>query len=188
MDTYQNTEIIDSLVKRYFAVDDITLGSAKEGYIFRYRGHFVTPDTAAAYDELAGNLKPYQLIPLFRNIDDRQAILLVSAAPAVKPGKPWINLIFFIITLLSVLVSGGFYNQTAALPSDPIQLVAVILNSGWPFAVSLLAILGSHEFGHYIAGRLHGQKVSLPFFIPLWFSFPRQSGHHILHRRIFRIL
>ena len=34
------------------------------------------------------------------------------------------------------------------------------------FAVSLLAILGSHELGHWALARWHGVDASLPYFIP----------------------
>jgi membrane-associated protease RseP (regulator of RpoE activity) len=40
------------------------------------------------------------------------------------------------------------------------------------FACALLAILLAHEFGHYVAARLHGVPVSLPYFIPLPFISP----------------
>ena len=35
------------------------------------------------------------------------------------------------------------------------------------YTASLLAILLAHEFGHYIAARIHKVDASLPFFIPL---------------------
>jgi membrane-associated protease RseP (regulator of RpoE activity) len=35
-----------------------------------------------------------------------------------------------------------------------------------PFAFTLLAILGTHEFGHYFTARAYGASVSLPYFIP----------------------
>lgn len=41
------------------------------------------------------------------------------------------------------------------------------LQAGWPFALSLLAILAAHEFGHYFAARMHNIHVSLPYFIPM---------------------
>src|SRR5262245_36870914 len=40
------------------------------------------------------------------------------------------------------------------------------LLTGVPFAFTLLAILGTHEFGHYFTARYHGAAVSLPYFIP----------------------
>jgi membrane-associated protease RseP (regulator of RpoE activity) len=33
--------------------------------------------------------------------------------------------------------------------------------------LSLLAVLGVHEFGHYAAGRWHRVDVTLPYFIPV---------------------
>jgi len=41
------------------------------------------------------------------------------------------------------------------------------LASGLMFGASLLGILGVHEAGHYLVGRLRGARVSLPYFIPL---------------------
>jgi membrane-associated protease RseP (regulator of RpoE activity) len=38
---------------------------------------------------------------------------------------------------------------------------------GWPFAVPLMAILLAHEFGHYIAARVHHIDASLPYFLPM---------------------
>jgi membrane-associated protease RseP (regulator of RpoE activity) len=93
--------------------------------------------------------------------------LLVPEAPEPKPTQTWINLLLFILTVISVLVSGGLSNLQSALPKDPVQVVLLILQNGWPFAVSLLTILGIHEFGHYFAGKAHGVKVTLPFFIPM---------------------
>ncbi len=37
---------------------------------------------------------------------------------------------------------------------------------GLLFSISLLAILGAHEFGHYLAARRNGVRTSLPFFVP----------------------
>jgi Zn-dependent protease len=37
---------------------------------------------------------------------------------------------------------------------------------GWPFSLALLSILLAHEFGHYIACRIHGIRVTLPWVLP----------------------
>ena len=43
---------------------------------------------------------------------------------------------------------------------------AAALREGITFAVSLIAILFSHEMGHYLACRYYGVDATLPFFIP----------------------
>jgi len=79
-------------------------------------------------------------------------------------------LLMFILTLISVVISGGLFSLQEPLSSNLLQATGQILKTGWPFAVSLLAILGAHEFGHYFAGRAHGVRVTLPFFIPMPFT------------------
>jgi membrane-associated protease RseP (regulator of RpoE activity) len=37
---------------------------------------------------------------------------------------------------------------------------------GWVFAATVIAILGSHEFGHYFACRYYDVDASLPYFLP----------------------
>jgi membrane-associated protease RseP (regulator of RpoE activity) len=41
------------------------------------------------------------------------------------------------------------------------------LASGLAYSVPLMAILLAHEFGHYIAARVHRVPASLPYFIPI---------------------
>jgi membrane-associated protease RseP (regulator of RpoE activity) len=96
-----------------------------------------------------------------------------------KEPKGYINLILFILTLLSVLFTGGMYGYEGALPQGIWPIILVLLKNGWPFAVTLLTILASHEFGHYFAGRKHGIQVTLPYFIPLPFSLFGTMGAFI---------
>ena len=86
-----------------------------------------------------------------------------------KPGKVWVNLLLFALTVVSVLFAGSMYSYTGPLPDDALGQVLTLfahLWVGWPFAVSLLGILLAHEFGHYFVGRARGAAVSLPYFIP----------------------
>lgn len=84
------------------------------------------------------------------------------------------HLILFGLTLLTVFFAGASY----ARPLDPsVGFVAGVLDTlrpanllrGWLFAIPLLSILLAHEFGHYIAARIHRVEASLPYFIPLPF-------------------
>jgi membrane-associated protease RseP (regulator of RpoE activity) len=166
MDALAETEIIDALIRRVFRVEDITTGTPQQGFIRRYRGSLIG-DSLQAYDLLSASLKEYHLTPLFTTENGQQLILLVPELPIAKKPKNWINLLMFILTLLSVIVSGGLFSADASLPTDAWQLIVYLVKHGWPFAISLIAILGTHELGHYFAGKAHGVQVTLPFFIPL---------------------
>jgi membrane-associated protease RseP (regulator of RpoE activity) len=68
------------------------------------------------------------------------------------------------------LIAGGLFSFEGNLPSDLLQAISVLMMNGWPFALSLLAILAAHEFGHYFAGKRNNVQVTLPYFIPMPFS------------------
>ena len=170
MDIDDYPELLDAFVRRIFIIEDITRGDSQQGFLVRYRGRLLATDSAEAYDQLAGQVKPHGLIPVFREEGGQQIILLSHIPPAPKPGRPMVNLVMFLITLVSVLVSGGLSSLETEISSEPLVAASQIINAGWPFAVSLLAILTTHEMGHYLAGRAHGVHVSLPFFIPLPFT------------------
>jgi membrane-associated protease RseP (regulator of RpoE activity) len=127
-------------------------------------------DPAEAYDQLAVALKPYQVTPLFRKDKDEQAIiLLVAGVVEPRPSNAWINLALFLLTVASVVFTGTLFAYTGPLPDDVMGQVQTIMNNlrlGVPFAAALLAILGAHEFGHYLAARYHRTQVTLPYFLP----------------------
>jgi membrane-associated protease RseP (regulator of RpoE activity) len=76
------------------------------------------------------------------------------------------HVVLFVATLLSVFLSGALQQ----LPADAGWTVAGVLanlHRGWTFAVPLMAILLTHELGHYFAAVYHRVPASLPYFIPL---------------------
>jgi membrane-associated protease RseP (regulator of RpoE activity) len=91
-----------------------------------------------------------------------------SERPA--PFRWKLNLLLFLATVVSVFHNGARYVDRAP-DAQTWGEIARALPSGWTYAVPLMAILLTHEFGHYIAARVHGVDASLPFFIPL----PRYS-------------
>ena len=167
--TLPETDILTSIVSRVFRVDELTLGDPKLGYFMRYRGE-LRLDSLEAYDQLALALQPYDITPQFRVEDGRQTILLLRGTIHPKPGKAWVNLLLFGLTVLSVLFAGTMYSYTGPLPDDALGQILTLVSHlwvGWPFAVSLLGILLAHEFGHYFIGKARGAAVSLPYFIPI---------------------
>lgn len=162
------TEILNNLVARVFRIEDVTLGEPARGLIARYRGQLFSEDSAAAYDQLANSLKPYDITPLFRMDHGQQVIYLTPSKPEPKPSRLSVNVILFILTVLSVMLAGA--QPQGPIPSDFWGQILALLKSiltGWPFALSLMGILVAHEFGHYLMSRHHKVAATLPYFIPL---------------------
>lgn len=76
---------------------------------------------------------------------------------------PFLHLFLFILTVFSTLIVGAWWALV-----DPLSLLNEPQNiiKGVPFSASLMIILLSHEFSHYIASKKHGVKATLPYFIP----------------------
>lgn len=83
-----------------------------------------------------------------------------GGGPAPFAPNPAVNLALFLATVASVFFVGGGY---IAGVDSTLKAIA----AAWVYAVPLMAILLAHEFGHYIAARIHGVPASLPYFLPL---------------------
>lgn len=166
------TTIDDSLtplVKQIMRVEDVTWGQDQEKYIVRYRGT-ILGDISSAYDKLATNLRDKDITPLFRKEEGHHAVVLIKGVVRPTASNPWINLLLFVATVLSVVFIGSILHYSPPNSNDFAVLLPSILHAlglGLSFALSLLAILVAHEFGHYLAARHHGTAVTLPYFIPM---------------------
>ncbi len=181
--SFPETEILNGLVACVFHIDDVTSQDPSKGLLMRYRGHLLSEDSAAAYDELAERLAPYNIVPVFRIEEERHVIYL--APKQAEPPKENIstNVILFVLTVLSVMLAGA--QPEGPIPSDFLgQLLALAgsIFTGWPFALSLLGILLAHELGHYFMSRYHKTPATLPYFIPFPFSPLGTMGAAILMR------
>ena len=47
---------------------------------------------------------------------------------------------------------------------------------GFWFSIPFLGILTAHEFGHYFMAKYHQVKVTLPYYIPMWFGVGQGIG------------
>ncbi|HEX8922224.1 MAG TPA: site-2 protease family protein, partial [Pyrinomonadaceae bacterium] len=87
-------------------------------------------------------------------------IVLISdtvAGPDVPQPVGWIDYLLYI---------PEFYLKAVALYAQHAFAHPELIVQGGMFAGALLAILTSHEAGHYIACRRYGVEATLPFFIP----------------------
>jgi len=73
---------------------------------------------------------------------------------------PTLNIVLFAVTFFTTALTSAL-NQGVDVFSEP-----TAIRIGFPFAITVMTILLSHELGHYFLARLHGVDVTLPFFIP----------------------
>jgi Zn-dependent protease len=164
-----DTELCTRQVERIFRVEDTTLGDGSQ-YLVRYRGQLLAEDTAAAYNQLFEQIRPLDATPLFRVEDEKQVIYITQGALNPRPSNVWVNVLMFALTVFFVFMAGAMYGYHGPVPQGEVAQFVFFAQHfywGWQFGLSLLAILLAHEFGHYIAARLHGEPVTLPYFIPL---------------------
>jgi len=168
---------LSEIVAQHLYIHDITRGDAGSQYIARYRGQLIHQDSDAAYQQLASQLDPINITPLFQLEGDQHVIKLISGISNPKPSRTWINGLLFVLTIGSVFFAGVYYTLGSVYQgppnpglSDLVPSIKASLGGGLAFTVSLLAILLAHEFGHYLAGRYHRAHVTLPYFLPFPFS------------------
>ena len=174
--SYPEMDVLTGHVSRVFRVEDVTAGEPKE-WIARYRGYLLNQeDSVGAYDQLADTLRPYNLTPLFRREQSgKQLIYLVQSLSIPKLSSNWlVNLVLFIVTFFSMMLMGVDIpsDATAGDNSSTIRFLFQHILTGWPFALSMMGILFTHEMGHYLMCRYYKVPATLPFFIPAPFLSP----------------
>jgi membrane-associated protease RseP (regulator of RpoE activity) len=141
-----------------FVIHDTTLDRPQPGQV-RFRGYFLQ-DPAVCFDELRRRFEQHGFTPMIRRGSDNVALIALPVVFNPSTSSWFVNLALFVATVLSTLYIGALY-QTGEFEGWR------MLWRGWPFSLSLLLILGTHELGHYFAARYHNVPVSLPYFIPL---------------------
>ncbi|MFZ3169904.1 MAG: site-2 protease family protein [Candidatus Methanoperedens sp.] len=92
--------------------------------------------------------------------------ILIASPFSPAKERLWINYVLAIATIFTTMIVGSllFGGHPEISPSD--------IMKGLPFTIAIMAVLGSHEAGHYIVAKKHGMQTSLPYFIP----FPNMIG------------
>jgi membrane-associated protease RseP (regulator of RpoE activity) len=96
------------------------------------------------------------------------AYALREAPAPVRHGRPGLNALLFLATLSTTTGMGALHYAgfragfTDAVPAFDF---ALFLNGLW-YSLTILAILGCHELGHYYACRYYHVDASLPYFLP----------------------
>ena len=82
-----------------------------------------------------------------------------------------IQISLFVVTFITTTMAGAEWMYGGSFIYEPYTM-------GWPeflgglhFSIPFLLILTFHEFGHYFMAKYHNVKVSLPYYLPMWFGF-----------------
>ena len=157
--------VIEETLRRN--VEDIFAVSEQElrGVAFCWGGDLLM-EPGRALPLLESRFKPFGYTPFIGRERGMTWIRALPLGAVEDPGRPAVNVVLFLLTVLSTLaagclVAGSFPFLTFNPLAEPARLV-----DGMPFAFTLLGILGTHEFGHYFTARHYGASVSLPYFIP----------------------
>ena len=107
----------------------------------------------------------------------RDAFEFVSPTPlAWQPprlkfqDRVWLHVVLFLLTIVTTTLIGAAYYAgfMSAFGSGAATTInASFLIHGLWYSGTVLAILGCHEMGHYLACRYYDLDASLPFFLPV---------------------
>jgi membrane-associated protease RseP (regulator of RpoE activity) len=123
-------------------------------------------------------------IPL--GVESRQVLPDQFLRAAYPKDRVWVHVVLLLATVLTTTYVGrlhylswltDFREGTFALPP---------LASGLWYSLTILAILGAHEFGHYFACVYYRVNASLPFFLPLPWTLTGTLGAFIRIRQPIR--
>ncbi len=74
-------------------------------------------------------------------------------------NKYWLHALLFAVTILTTVMAGSMWAM-----KDFTDLLN--WHYGITYGVLIMIFISSHEFGHYIASRIHKVDATLPFYIP----------------------
>jgi membrane-associated protease RseP (regulator of RpoE activity) len=150
------------------AADDVLAVQERQirGGVIVFQGA-LRVEAGRALAALEARFAPFGYTPFLRA---ERGGVMVQAWPLgdlTQPARPVLALTLFALTVVSTFVAGAaFFVGSETFDAYRALAFPGWLVSGAPFAVTLLAILGVHEFGHYFTARYYGASVSLPYFIP----------------------
>lgn len=78
--------------------------------------------------------------------------------------RPLLAIALLVATLFTTTLAGAI--MTVPAGQTPMLTVG-LLQSGLPYGVALMSILGVHELAHYLTARRYQMRVTYPYFIPV---------------------
>ena len=165
--TLKDPELISKSI--YYQLADLFEISAiytHDNYlIFRVRPY---TDRESAVDKMRSRLRASGFVA---EVKDDAAGLLIIVKRDESLKIPWINIILFLATLVTMFLAPLMWRMDVDALLKPRVILDYLGNPATvresiEFTIALISILLFHEFGHYLAGRRRGVFMSLPYFLP----------------------
>ena len=118
-------------VEDLFEVTDVAVPRQAQQGVIVFTGRLLMSDAEEVYDRLAERWARHNYTPLLRKYRGQYQIIGLPGLVRPRPANPWINLVLFVATVLSVVFMGAM-NEGADPCTQPLE--------GVPFAFTLLAI------------------------------------------------
>jgi membrane-associated protease RseP (regulator of RpoE activity) len=129
-----------------------------------FRGRLKQP-AESAYARLRAGVGG-ATVPLLQQDETAPAAIVLMPTPVERatlahPIRPGVHWLLFVLTVGTTTWAGAAH-QGVNVIREPARILA-----GLPYSLTLMAILGVHELGHYFTARHHGIRVTPPYFIPV---------------------
>jgi membrane-associated protease RseP (regulator of RpoE activity) len=152
-----------------------TQASEREDSVI-FAGKLIAP-ADDAYPIIRDRFRRLGYTGFLRREHDKDYVVAQRGVSVFAPSNPLVNLILLAATVVTTMMAGAALVDVNIVSAIRLGLdtgqwgrLLEALIAGAPFATTLLLILGVHEMGHYVAARLHGVNVTLPYFIPVPFG------------------
>ncbi|MBZ8181143.1 site-2 protease family protein [Oscillatoria salina] len=104
--------------------------------------------------------------PFFALVPNPRSQSQDKLKPEEKLTRPSLALALLFITLFTTTTIGA---EIAGVSLEALQQDPSLLLQGLPYSLSIVGILGIHEFGHYLTAKYYQIRTTLPYFIPIPF-------------------
>ena len=120
-------------------------------------------------DRPSQELPDFDLSPLLPPSAEAREPVWIPLQPVRPPERKWKYLALLLGTLVTTTAVGGLHYaswaQDLTEATEPLSLASLMVHGLW-YSLSVLAILGAHEMGHYLMCVRYDVDASLPYFLP----------------------
>ncbi|MFC2087959.1 site-2 protease family protein [Calditrichota bacterium] len=113
-------------------------------------------------EEIQQQLLSFGIYSQLQSTQKEYLLRVIAEFPKVKKENPKINLLLFLLTIITTTMTGAIN-----IWNDPFESWSNLF-SGFPYAFGIIAILGAHEMGHYYYALRHKVYATLPYFLPIY--------------------